>query len=467
MSGANWLAENWGTLMDECRILSPLGMLGYGFPPESFEAGLARQPHVIAADAGSTDGGPHKLGAGVGIVSRMATKKDLGTILRGGLGVDAPIVIGSAGGSGADVHLAWTRGILEELIREQGCRVRVAYIHAELDKEFLKGEVLAGRITTPRNVPPLTDKAIDSATRIVAQMGAEPIIRALEAGAQVIVAGHAYDPACFAAYPLWKGFPAGPAWHLGKILECGALCAEPGSPGDGMLGVLQREGFVVEPLSPARTCTETSVAAHTLYEKSHPYLLPGPGGTTDLSGCTFRQLTERAVEVRGSSFVASTPYTVKLEGAELVAYRTVVMTGVRDPLMISELRNAEQAVKDITRNYFDGIPASEYQILFHHYGIDGVMGSREPLRDRVVPHEVGLVIETVAPTQELANTICAFVRSTLVHYPYAGRKATAGNLAFPFAPSDAPLGPVYRFNVYHLLEVEDPCALFPLELVEY
>lgn len=309
--------------MDECRILSPLGMLGYGFPPESFEAGLARQPHVIAADAGSTDGGPHKLGAGVGIVSRMATKKDLGTILRGGLEVDAPIIIGSAGGSGADVHLAWTLEILEELIREQGCRVRVAYIHAELDKEFLKAEVAAGRIRLPRNVPPLTDKAIDSATRIVAQMGAEPIIRALEAGAQVIVAGRAYDPACFAAYALWKGFPAGPAWHLGKILECGALCAEPGSPGDGMLGVLRRDGFVVEPLNPTRACTETSVAAHTLYEKSHPYLLPGPGGTTNLSSCTFRQLTERTVEVRGSSFAASTPYTVKLEGAELVAYRTV------------------------------------------------------------------------------------------------------------------------------------------------
>ena len=63
--------------MNECRILSPLGMLGYGFPMESFEAGLARHPHLIGADAGSTDGGPHKLGAGVGIVSRAATKKDL------------------------------------------------------------------------------------------------------------------------------------------------------------------------------------------------------------------------------------------------------------------------------------------------------------------------------------------------------------------------------------------------------
>jgi hypothetical protein len=453
--------------MNECRILSPLGMLGYGFPMDSFEAGLARRPHLIGADAGSTDGGPHKLGAGVGIVSRAATKKDLRAIVRGGFRVGAPIVIGSAGGSGAAAHMAWTREILEEILREDGARVRVAYVHAHLDKEFLKAELGAGRIHPLRNVPELTDKAIDSATCIVGQMGAEPIIGALEAGAQIVVAGRAYDPACFAAFAIWKGFPAGPAWHLGKILECGALCAVPGSAGDAMWGVLRHDGFTVEPLSPARACTETSVAAHTLYEKSHPYRLPGPGGTLDLSACTFRQVDDRVVEVRGSRFEPSRPYTVKLEGAELVAYRTVLMCGVRDPMLIAGLEAAQAAVVARTREYFEHISPADYQILFHHYGRDAVMGSSEPLRGAGLPHEIGLVMEVVAPTQEMADAICAFARATLMHYHYPGRKATAGNLALPFAPSDVSLGPVYRFNVYHLLEVEDPCAIFPVELVEY
>lgn len=452
--------------MDECRILSPLGMLGYGFPMESFEAGLARRPHLIGADAGSTDGGPHKLGAGVGIVSRAATKKDLGAIVHGGLAVSAPVVIGSAGGSGAAAHLAWTRDILEEILREQGARVRVAYVHAQLDKEFLKAELATGRVKPLRNVPALTDKAIDSATCIVGQMGAEPIIRALEAGAQIVVAGRAYDPACFAAFAIWKGFPGGLAWHLGKIMECGALCAVPGSAGDAMWGVLRQDGFIVEPLNPTRACTETSVAAHTLYEKSHPYMLPGPGGMLDLSQCSFRQLDDRTVEVKGSRFQPSQPYTVKLEGAELVAYRTVLVCGVRDPMLIADIETAEAAVVARTREYFDAIPPADYQILFHHYGHDAVMGTSEPLR-AAVPHEVGLVMEVVAPTQQMADTICAFARATLMHYHYPGRKATAGNLALPFAPSDVPLGPVYRFNVYHLLEVEDPCAVFPLEIVEY
>ena len=61
--------------MKELKILSPCGILGYGYPRNSFENGLKRKPDLIAVDAGSTDAGPHKLGAGVGIVSRQATKK--------------------------------------------------------------------------------------------------------------------------------------------------------------------------------------------------------------------------------------------------------------------------------------------------------------------------------------------------------------------------------------------------------
>ena len=38
-----------------------------------------------------------------------------------------------------------------------------------------------------------------------------------------------------------------------------------------MMGMLDETGFVLETLNPARVCTVTSVAAHTLYEKSDPY----------------------------------------------------------------------------------------------------------------------------------------------------------------------------------------------------
>ena len=44
------------------RVLSPTAILGYGFPAESLAEGMAREPHAIAVDAGSTDAGPHFLG---------------------------------------------------------------------------------------------------------------------------------------------------------------------------------------------------------------------------------------------------------------------------------------------------------------------------------------------------------------------------------------------------------------------
>ena len=36
-----------------------------------------------------------------------------------------------------------------------------------------------------------------------------------------------------------------------------------------------------------------------------------------------------------------------------------------------------------------------------------------------------------------------------------GRISTAGNLAFPFSPSDIDMGEVFEFSVFHLMEIRD------------
>ena len=79
---------------------------------------------------------------------------------------------------------------------------------------------------------------------------------------------------------------------------------------------------------------------------------------------------------------------------------------------------------------------------------------------------MGLVIEAVARTQTLADTLCAFARSTMLHFGYPGRLSTAGNLAFPYSPSDFHAGAVYEWSVYHLLRVDDPAASFPIRWTE-
>ena len=47
---------------DEIRILTPSGMLGYGFPVDHFKMGLALKPHAITIDSGSTTPARRSLG---------------------------------------------------------------------------------------------------------------------------------------------------------------------------------------------------------------------------------------------------------------------------------------------------------------------------------------------------------------------------------------------------------------------
>jgi len=295
-------------------------------------------------------------------------------------------------------------------------------------------------------------------------MGVQPFIEAHRNGAQVVLAGRAYDPAVFAALAVSEGYDMGLATHLGKILECAAICAIPGSGSDCMFGYIGPDYFRVEPLSSVRKCTTVSVAAHTLYEKTDPCILPGPGGYLDLTDTKFQQETENTVKVIGSKFVPSETYTVKLEGARKIGYRTVSIAGTRDPIMMQKIDDIIEGVKERVADNFQG--TKEYSLNFIVYGRDGVMGKLEPLRDAPLSHEFGIIIEAVADTQELANTICATARSTMLHYGYEGRRATAGNLAFPYSPSDFKAGEVYAFSVYHLLQVDCPEALFPIELME-
>ena len=81
--------------------------------------------------------------------------------------------------------------------------------------------------------------------------------------------------------------------------------------------------------------------------------------------------------------------------------------------------------------------------------------------------ELLIIIEAVAATQEQANTICGFARSTMLHFGYEGRIATAGNLAFPFSPSDAKMGEVFEFNIYHLMQVDNSTELFPARYISF
>ena len=448
---------------EEFRILSPTAILGYGFPEESFQRGIERRPHLIACDAGSTDPGPYYLGSGKSFTNRALVKRDLRHMLVAGLRLGIPVMVGTAGGSGAAPHLAWCREIIAEIAHEEQLSFKMAVVHSDMDKAVVKEAFHAGKIRGLACVPPLSEEAIDASTHIVAQIGCEPLVKALRDGAQVVLAGRCYDPANFAALPISLGYDPGLAMHLGKILECGAIAATPGSGADSVLGTLRRESFILEPLSPKRQFTRQSAAAHTLYEKSDPYHLPGPGGVLNLENCVFTEIGEGRVEVAGSRHEETTPYCVKLEGARRTGWRAISIAGVRDPKMIADIDEILEAVRRQVAELIGG--DNRGRLFFHVYGKNGVMESREPVV-QTQSHELGIVMETVADSEEDAATLLSVTRSTLLHYGYPGRISTAGNLAFPFSPSDFSVGEVYEYSLYHLMEIDQPDA-FPIELETY
>lgn len=448
--------------MKEIRILSSTAILGYGFPEESFNEGLKLKPNVIAADAG-----PYYLGKGKSFTDRNAVKRDLIYMIKAGMENNVPVIIGTAGGSGADIHLQWNVEIIEEIIKENNLDVKIAVIHSQIEKDFIKNKLKNNKIYPLKPAPELTEEEIDMATNIVAQMGVEPYIKALESKAQIIIAGRSYDPAVFAAIAIKEGFDKGLAIHLGKILECGAIAAVPGSGSDCLFGILGEDNFKLKALSDKRKCTTLSVAAHTLYEKSNPLKLPGPGGILDLSNTTFEQFDDETVIVKGSKFIPSEKYTLKLEGAKKVGYRTISIAACKDPIMIEKIDDIIVGVKERVKNNFESFGLKEFFLDFKLYGKNGVMGMFKNISEDQSPSELCIIIEAVAKTQEESNTICSSARSTLLHYGYEGRKSTAGNLAFPFSPSDFSAGEVYVFNIYHLMEVDDPLECFTIDIKDY
>ncbi len=452
--------------MKELRVLSPTAILGYGFPMESFVEGMKRKPHVIAVDAGSTDPGPYYLGAGTSFTDRNSVKRDLEIMIPAAIEAGIPLIVGTAGGSGGRPHVELTIDIVKEIIHERKLSLKLAVIQSEFDKEFVKDQVRKGNISPLFPVKEIDEADVQESTRIVAQMGEEPFIEALNNGAQVIIAGRSYDPSVFAALALDQGFDKGLALHMGKILECAAIAALPGSGSDAMFGYLREDHFELEPLSPNRKCTTLSVAAHTLYEKTNPYILPGPGGAINLHDAKFEQVTDRRVRVSGSRFVPTEEYFVKLEGVKKSGYRTISCAGVKDPIMISKIDSITQSVRERVENNFENYGIKDFFLDFKIYGRNGVMSMFEGI-EQETSSELMIIIEAVAQTQEQANTICGFARSTMLHFGYEGRIATAGNLAFPFSPSDAKMGEVFEFNVYHLMKVDDPKALFPIEYFKF
>lgn len=450
--------------MDELVILSPLGMLGYGVPEESVER--ARHEFdidVVAVDAGSMDPGPNYLGQGSFFADEQMVKRDLAILLELAAEEDVPFLTGTAGGSGSHVHLDKFMNIAQEVAEERDLQFSCGKIYTDVDPAYMKEKIQENKISGLGLNDDLDEETVERTERIVAQIGVTPFINAIEREADVVVGGRASDLSPFAAIPLREGFDPGLTYHLAKILECGARATTAGSGNDCLVGILREDYFEVVPPNPERRCTEESVAAHTLYEKGDPTVINLPKGTVDVSAATFEQVDERSVRVSGSSYETRSSPNVLVEGVERRGFRTITPAGIRDPTLIQRIEELISCVEKRVNEVSD-IPKDAYELTVRVFGHDAVPLTNIQTERR--PEELGVIIDVVGDTQNIADTVCGLARSTLLHYPLEERVNTGGNLAFPYSPSDIQVGSVYNLSIYHLIDDVDQATIADLEIVD-
>ena len=447
------------------RVLIPSGVLGLGFEREALRRGVARRPHAIAIDGGSTDSGPFYLGSGVSKYSRASTKAEWRLLMEARAEAGAPLVIGSAGTCGTDGMVDWMTAITDEVARELGQRVRVATVKSSQSPGAVADAFEAGRLVALPDAPAIGRDDVESCRNIVALAGAEQIGGALATGADVVIAGRATDTAGIAALPLANGEHPGAAWHGAKVAECGALCSTRPMSGVVMVSV-DASGFAVEPLAADARCTPHSVSAHMLYENADPFVLTEPGGALDVSEARYAPIDDRSVRVTGSRWVPSDTYTVKLEGAALAGFQTTLMVVIRARRYVE---NAGRWVERLDRFLNREIPArtgcgaGDFALDFRIIGRDAALGALETRTGAAT--EVGVLCIVTAGAQETAHEIAKLVNPFLLHFPLTDDEELP-TFAFPYSPAETDRGPLYEFRLNHALVLDDPVSAFTLDTLE-
>ncbi len=440
-------------------VLCASGSLGLTpFHEESFWTGIETRPDVVAADAGSGDIGPFYLGSGHWYNLEAWEDHDLSLMLRGARRCGARMIVGSAGGAGLDQAVdRYFDLVARAARREDAGRLKIARIYSEIGPDWLGKRLDRVR---PLGAPwELTQDILAATSRMVAMIGVEPYLEALDAGADVIVAGRSCDDALFAAYPVWKGYDRGLSLHMGKCIECGPLVADPPLQRETVIGTVLADGFVVEPMHPDMRCTPSSVAGHTLYERLDPYRQAGPGGHVDLSDVTFQALDERRVRVTGSCWVAAPEYQVKLEGSGRVGARKLILFGLRDPEAIAHVDDITADIRaEVRRVLGDG----EWYLNFSVYGRNALLGEREP-QATAAGHEIAVLAEAIAPDEDGAIQIAKLVKYGSLRAQYGGRFGKGGGAALPGDEVLSPDQEAYRWTVDHLLTLTDPMECCRIE----
>lgn len=449
----------------EMRIHCSNGHLGFApTKEESFYIGAKTKPDYYINDSGSNDIGPTPLGANASPSLKAWQKHDLELMLLAAREQGVPMIVGSAGDTGSNAKVDLYIELIKEIAEEHDLEpFKLAYFYSEVDKETLRKKMDSGiRIEGLDDREDLTREEVDGTARIVAVAGVHPYIKALDMGADVIIGGRSSDIALFAAPAIRDGFPLNLSYYLGKVLECASFCAEPYGAKETVVGTITDEDVKVEAMAPWQRCTVASVAAHAMYERSNPYYEHFAGGMIDMSECVYEQYDETTTRITNPKYIPiDGKVKVKLEGSSKVGEMYIGIAGVRDPYTIKNIDKVLEMAREHVEEKFG---KEGYELHFRVYGRDGVMSDLEPVNE-INSHELGIVIQGVAPTKEMAEEVAMTGTRQIFYARLPEVKGTAGTAAF-VVDEVLPATPAYRWSLNHIVEVDDPMEFFHVELVE-
>jgi len=271
-----------------------------------------------------------------------------------------------------------------------------------------------------------------------AYLGAEPLVRALETGADVVITGRVADPALFLA-PLVHEFGwsfddwqrMGQGIVIGHLLECAAQItggyfvdpgyrdvpdlarlgfplAEVSADGSAVITKVQGSGGCVT----TATCTE-----QLLYEIENPSQYFQPDVVADFSKVTLTQLGQDRVQVQGATGQAK-PDALKVT----VGYRDGFIGEGQMSYAGPGAQARGQLALDVLRHRLNAAGMGGFESRYELLGVNAIHG--DTLSKGLEPYEVRVRVVMRVPTRQQAEQVANEVEALYLNGPAGGGGAT-------------------------------------------
>jgi len=273
-----------------------------------------------------------------------------------------------------------------------------------------------------------------------AYLGAEGIVQALKADADVVITGRVADPSLFLAPQMFEFGWAADDWNLlgrgtlvGHLLECagqisGGYFADPGFKD---VPDLARLGFPLAEVNAAGQATITKVEGsggridtatcteQLIYEVHDPAAYLTPDVSADFSGVSFHADAENRVQVAGADGRAR-PETLKVSVGYLDGWIGEGQISYGGPGALARAQLAREVVLERLR--LTGVIVEDLRAEL--IGVDALHGSELGSRATAEPWEVRLRIAARCVERSEAVRVGNEVETLYTNGPYGGGGAT-------------------------------------------